>query len=79
MFGVSESCYRHFGIPAKLASDVNVNFGDDFTIDKIFPDILAENLEIMKSSGVELKIDTTLIPKEFPIEHNNSFSSENNE
>lgn len=80
VFGVSESCYKSFGISAKLASDYNTNFGDDFTIDKIFPEIFIQNVDLMKSPGVELRIDTTLIPQEYHVEHSdNSDLAENDE
>lgn len=62
IFGVSENCFESFGIPAKLTN------GDatDFTISSIFPDLLNQNMEELKSTtGLVCTIDTSALEQNF--------------
>jgi len=65
IYGVSQSCYRDFGIPASLANGEH----PDFTIESIFPAFHEHNPENLKAQGgVICTLDTTLLPQNFLIE-----------
>ena len=67
IYGVSESCYQSFGIPASLTSGTHRNF-DEFTIDLIFPDLLQRNKADLKlEPGLDITIDTSSLPQNFLI------------
>jgi len=65
IYGISESVTQAFGIPASLVSGEHQNL-NEFTIDKIFPDLLRQNNEELTSiAGLVLSIDTSELPHQF--------------
>jgi len=76
IYGVSESCKKTFGISSGLTLATNRNF-NEFTIDKIFPDILKQNPEELASqTGLVLTLDTSFLHQDFFIEKRDSESDE---
>jgi len=68
IYGVSESCKKSFGISSGLTLATNRNF-NEFTIDKIFPDLLKQNPEELAShTGLVLSLDTTFLQQDFFVE-----------
>lgn len=69
--GVTKSCYEAFGISSRLTLGENIDFSE-FTIDKIFPEILIQNKQELKGGGLIMKIDTTSLAQEFLIGRDSS-------
>jgi len=62
IYGISESCYKSFGIPSSLVLQ-NLS---DLTIDSIFPNLQNYHQEELKSAtGLVCTIDTTSLPENF--------------
>jgi hypothetical protein len=67
--GITYSCYRSFGIPSSLVYGNNAST-NEFTIDSIFPDIINQNLDELKSpSGLIVTLDTTMLQQNYLIGH----------
>jgi hypothetical protein len=63
--GITQSCYRGFGIPSSLVYGSNAS-SNEFTIDSIFPDIINQNIEELKSpSGLIVTLDTTTLQQNY--------------
>lgn len=67
--GVTQSCQRSFGIPSSLVYGNNAS-SNEFTFDSIFPDMMSQNLEELKSpSGLIITLDTTTLQQNYLIGH----------
>lgn len=72
IYGITQTCYQSFGIPASLVSRNNQASSNELTIETIIPEILTHNIEELKSlSGAILNIDTTNLPQNFLMDHSN--------
>ena len=76
--GVSESCYHQFGIPSRLTLGANLMNGE-FTIDKIFPDLLIQPEEELKGDGMILNFSTLSLPDTFLVGDENRSNASNDE
>lgn len=65
IIGITHSCFKSFGIPSSLVFGNNAS-SNEFTIDAIFPDIINQNLEELKSiSGLVITLDTSTLPQNY--------------
>ena len=68
IYGISTSCYRHFGIPSSLIYG-NSQYTNEFNIDSIIPELMnKENIDFLRNeNGVHLTLDTSVIQQNFLI------------
>jgi PAS domain S-box-containing protein len=76
--GVTESCFQAFGISSSLTLAQNIDFSE-FTIDKIFPDLLLQNTQELRTGGLILKINTTALAQEYLAAKNSALFEEEDE
>lgn len=68
IYGISPSCYKHFGIPSSLIYG-NSQYTNEFSIDSIIPELMnKENVDLLRNeNGVNLTLDTSVIQQNFLI------------
>ena len=72
VYGITYSCYQHFGIPASLVYGNNAN-SNELNIYSILPELNSKNLEELKSpNGLIMTLDTTALPQNYLIAESNA-------
>lgn len=74
--GITYSCKQEFGIPSSLVWGAG-SATNEFTIDSIFPELLAHDISDLKAaSGVVTTLDTSNLRQNYLIAHNQSEESQ---
>eukprot|EP00331_Platyophrya_macrostoma_P019490 CAMPEP_0176470080 /NCGR_PEP_ID=MMETSP0127-20121128/40245_1 /TAXON_ID=938130 /ORGANISM="Platyophrya macrostoma, Strain WH" /LENGTH=784 /DNA_ID=CAMNT_0017864311 /DNA_START=1009 /DNA_END=3359 /DNA_ORIENTATION=- len=72
VYGISQSCYESFGIPASLIYGKNTT-NNDLEISAILPELAAQSIEDLSGTGgVILNIDTTNLHQDYMLGNNHT-------